>query len=459
MSSSRIAIIAADKQILELVEGWLHTDAATSDIETFSSTKEAISVLRSIPAYDLIITAESFAEVGELIWLKALRKLFPHTSLAFLGVNETPDEAIRSAVDEDPSATYLTKPYARQLLLGDLYDSPEMQAEIPGDIPMGEVPMDDLANALTDDALMDFTVDDVPAHTDQNTDPMDDPTDAVTDDALIDFSVDDVPAQANQNADPEAYSEEEFIKRLSATGTLLPDQHETMAVLLKALKENVSAHSVYLVDYLGQSLFHSGNAASEHLVEIASLLGGSFAALLEVGEIVDDEESPMNLIYRQGKKDDIYALSVARSHLLILLIARGSYTTRVGTVWYYVRDVAPALTDILNSLALASSSEPSPFDNDMSAALDEELESLLPSIPPEGWSIHSKDPGEDWPFGAEQQSEEALGFDQDQNGAPEKEELFDLQSANEMGLIPEDILEKLMPTNKVEYATGELKAE
>lgn len=239
--------------------------------------------------------------------------------------------------------------------------------------------------------------------------------------------------------------------------SLTGDQHQRAAALLEDIQENVNAHSIYLVDYLGQSLVHLGNAASQHIVEIASLLGGSFAALLEVGEIVDEDKSSMNLIYRQGEKDDIYALSVASNFLLILLIARGPYATRVGTVWYYVREVAPTLADILNNLE--PDPDGRPFGDDMTAVLDKELESMFPTATLDERLHPVELQAEGWPFAAEDQTEHKPTQEESASSAPGTGELLDLQSASELGLIPEDIFERFASENEINLATDELKAE
>jgi hypothetical protein len=46
------------------------------------------------------------------------------------------------------------------------------------------------------------------------------------------------------------------------------------------------------------------------------------------------------LIYREGKKQDLYALNVARELLLVLLVDRKEFGNRLGTVWFYVRRAA-----------------------------------------------------------------------------------------------------------------------
>jgi hypothetical protein len=437
MEKSKVALIAANKKDLDQIEGWLKSQNPTLELTTFTSPEKAIVFLRSLPELDQIISSETFPEVGGLVWIKALKKLYPHTLLTVVATKDKPTEKVRTLVSEYEQAEYLTKPIKLENFQHEENLTPVTE-EIAG--------VEDETGSLPD--------------------------------SFEELGVVGLPAG------------------------LSDDQHQQMGTLLKDIQENVNAHSIYLVDHLGQSLVHIGNAASKHIVEIATLLGGSFAALLEVGEIVDENKSSMNLIYRQGEKDDVYALSVASNYLLILLIARGPYATRVGTVWYYVREVAPALAEILQD-TVPGSKQPK-FTGEMTAALDQELDAVLhtgtlklPESMQDNFEMENatKDkPEEDWPFAMDDLSATKVATEQSfpsvpasgelvdlQNAAdidvqpedapleaatlqdfpviPGSGELLDLESAGELGIIPEDILQKLTAGNVVELASGELKAD
>jgi hypothetical protein len=135
------------------------------------------------------------------------------------------------------------------------------------------------------------------------------------------------------------------------------DHYQQCETMLKALREAVGAHAVYLVDNLGQTLAGLGEERSAKLSEVGTLLGGSFAALFEVGKILGYKDLAMNLIYRQGEQENLYALGVNTNFCIILLIARGPYEAKIGTVWYYTQKTALALKDILTSLNAPVTSE------------------------------------------------------------------------------------------------------
>ena len=376
MSATRVVLIMADDGNLQQIEIWLNIEFPDLELKSFTDPKEGFSYLRSGPDLDQIITSESFSEVGGTVWLNALRKFYPETTLTIIGQNGEQDPAIITFASEDRNAKYLTQP----LDIKSLFPDSEM------------------------------------------------------------------PATSRESNEWD-----------SSPGNLSGDQHQQVAALLADIQENINSHSIYIVDHLGQSLVHLGNAASEHIVEIASLLGGSFAALLEVGNIVDEDESSMNLIYRQGKKDDIYALSVASKYLLILLIAQGPYATRVGTVWYYVREVAPSLAAILENADPASLGQP--FGSEMTEMLDKQLDRSLHTATLENRMLPVELQAKDWPFAEEEEKASDAVFAETKISTPVTNELFDLESASELGLIPDDIFERLTSDNEIELTTGELKTE
>lgn len=147
------------------------------------------------------------------------------------------------------------------------------------------------------------------------------------------------------------------------------DHYQQCEKLIKSLKDSVGAHLVYLVDNFGQVLTGVGQINASTISELASLLGGGFAALLEVGKVLGEHDSPMNLIYRQGEHDDLYALGLSPNFSIVLLIARGPYTTKIGTVWYYTQKTAEALKDILAELSEPASLESFP-PTDLDATLN-----------------------------------------------------------------------------------------
>lgn len=157
--------------------------------------------------------------------------------------------------------------------------------------------------------------------------------------------------------------------------TLDGDHYQQCETIIKALCEAVGSHAVYLVDNMGQTLASVGDEKASSMSEVGSLLGGSFAALFEVGKVLGYKDLAMNLIYRQGEQEDLYALGVNTNFCIILLIPRGPYEAKIGTVWYYTQKTALALKDILTSMDAPITQDL--FAGQMDLGVAEQIEELL----------------------------------------------------------------------------------
>lgn len=143
---------------------------------------------------------------------------------------------------------------------------------------------------------------------------------------------------------------------------------------LENLLESTAALSIYLVTELGQVLDYKGSELAQ-IGEISSLLGGSFAALQQVGATLGEHGQAENLIQRQGQKEDLYALSVGSDALLVLRFAVGPDAPRIGTVAFYARQAVAELSEILNEYR----GQPTkPLDTaGLTRSLDTELDQLF----------------------------------------------------------------------------------
>jgi hypothetical protein len=109
--------------------------------------------------------------------------------------------------------------------------------------------------------------------------------------------------------------------------------------------------------------------------QIASLLGGGIATLIEVGRSLDGDPEAINLAYREGKNEYLYALNVGQQMLLIIVINRGPYSSRLGSAWYYAQQTALTLRDMLSKIENGSSHQL--LDTVMDRAFDVELDKLF----------------------------------------------------------------------------------
>ena len=115
--------------------------------------------------------------------------------------------------------------------------------------------------------------------------------------------------------------------------------------------------------------------ADLHVAEIASLLSGGMATLQAAGQALDQDSNAINLSYREGKRDNLYAINIGQQLLLILVIENSAYSSRLGSVWYYARQTAVSLRQTLGEAEYATA--PQIFDEDMNQAFSDELDKLF----------------------------------------------------------------------------------
>lgn len=183
--------------------------------------------------------------------------------------------------------------------------------------------------------------------------------------------------------------------------------YQEISQQLEELQNAISALSLYLVNSLGQVLAYEGRDDLVQIGEVASLLGGSFAALQEVGSLLGEEDPSVNLIHRQGSEEDLYALSVGERYLLVLRVPSGTYAPKIGTVWYYARKTSTTLAKLLAEM------QPQSGEAFSQENIEDELNMEFDNL-----------------FTGNQNGDGPISSDQ----------LMDFQSALDNGLIPENML-------------------
>ncbi len=196
-----------------------------------------------------------------------------------------------------------------------------------------------------------------------------------------------ITAQENMefNYFPQPWDEQSLLAHIEATIGMEPsmfstalalggEQQQRISYLLDALQKNVSARSIHLMTDLGQVLDYKGNEFDQ-IGEISSLLGGSFAALQQLGTTQGEQGPAASLIHRLGEKEDLYALSVGQQAFLVLRFSRGPNVPRIGTVAFYARQTVTELSGIL---AESRGKPTKPFvSGDVRDTLKIELEQLF----------------------------------------------------------------------------------
>ena len=166
---------------------------------------------------------------------------------------------------------------------------------------------------------------------------------------------------------------------ISRPGILIlsDERYREINQLMETLKTDVGARCIFLTDTEGRLIARTGDFASTPIQQIASLIGGSVASLVEVGEIIDNDTETINLAYREGKQENMYVVNIGRQLLMILFVVRGPYSSRLGSVWYYAQQTAQALYRKLGEAEYASPTQM--LGADSQVKLDDELDMLFGS--------------------------------------------------------------------------------
>ncbi len=125
---------------------------------------------------------------------------------------------------------------------------------------------------------------------------------------------------------------------------IIPDeQYNKILLSLRRLQLSVGARCVILADIEGHSIARAGNLDKFPLEIITPLLGGCVAGLNQAGQTIDGAEQTTNLIYRESTAGNLYVINIGLQLLLMIVVDRTSYSTKLGTVWYEAQQVASML--------------------------------------------------------------------------------------------------------------------
>ena len=156
---------------------------------------------------------------------------------------------------------------------------------------------------------------------------------------------------------------------------LTDDQQQEVTLLLNKLKVDVSARCIFLTQASGETILRCGDAGTLPVENIAALLGGSMSTILEVGCLLDKEADAINLAFHEGQKENLYAVNVGRQFLMIIIINRSSYNSRLGSVWHYAQQAAMTLRRQLDQMTSVSSQ--GIFDQFSDEVFEAEIDKLV----------------------------------------------------------------------------------
>ena len=134
---------------------------------------------------------------------------------------------------------------------------------------------------------------------------------------------------------------------------LSDERYRQVNDLLNQLQADIGARCIFLTDAEGHFFASIGDTKKLPMEQIACLVGGSVATLLEAGRVIDGEADTANLAYREGKRENLCVVNIGRQLLLIIVIERGPYSSRLGSVWYYAQQAAQALREKLGEAEYA----------------------------------------------------------------------------------------------------------
>lgn len=156
---------------------------------------------------------------------------------------------------------------------------------------------------------------------------------------------------------------------------LSDEQYRQINQSLEQLRSDVGARCVFLTNAEGRTIARTGDTEQLPVEQIASLLGGGIATLVEVGRSLDGDSDAINLAYREGKNEYLYALNVGNQMLMIIVINRTPYSSRLGSAWYYAQQTALSLRQKLSKLKQDDTRQL--FEDTIDEAFDTELDKLL----------------------------------------------------------------------------------
>jgi DNA-binding response OmpR family regulator len=220
--------------------------------------------------------------------------------------------------------------------------------------------------------------------------------------------------------------------------TVLSDEtFETILRQLEDLRCEIGALCVFLADMQGQRLAETGDATDLETSTLLALLAGSFATSGELARQFGNGQA-LNLNYHEGSRYGIYASNVGDELFLAIVYDRHSQSSRIGIVWLYARRAVENLLAMLSSAEAASPVQS--LGADFGASLTAELDTLLTEEPisPANLEKAAQASAASEETGPSSTDLSPTGDQATAESEEAEQELFDLQTAIERGLLPTD---------------------
>ena len=144
---------------------------------------------------------------------------------------------------------------------------------------------------------------------------------------------------------------------------------------MEQLRLEAGARCIFMTDLSGQIIAQTGDMKLPNHEEISSLLGGSVAALLETGQVLDGKPNAASLAYCQGENKSLCAINIGQQVFLVLVIDRKIHTTGIGLIWHHAHRAAMTLNQILEEAEVVNLQQV--LSEDIESKFDEELDKLI----------------------------------------------------------------------------------
>ena len=137
---------------------------------------------------------------------------------------------------------------------------------------------------------------------------------------------------------------------------------------LQTLRRQAGAHIVLLVNSEGSVVHAVGNTDHARISRLAAFVSANFLAITELSSLFGDTDSVFKSSYYEGNKYNIYAYNINGDYFLAVIFGAGG---KPGTVWFYTKQIAADLADVLPT------SETTILSHDASVTLAEDFETLV----------------------------------------------------------------------------------
>ncbi|MBU0491287.1 MAG: response regulator [Chloroflexi bacterium] len=201
---------------------------------------------------------------------------------------------------------------------------------------------------------------------------------------------------------------------------LSAESYEKVSSRLHDLRSHIGCQCIFLADVVGQIVAEIGQSTGLDVHTLSTVISGRFAATFEMTKLLGNQNAH-NLDFHEGERYEIYSANVGNSLILTIVFDRLVQPSKLGSVWYYTKR---AIEDLLSTIHIVESAEapaaelvsPPPVDKPARPA----GKSARPTPPP------AAPPPQPAP-------------DKGRPQATGQRQLFNLDQARAMGLIPQDM--------------------